>query len=1021
MTTEIGRGVIPVTLDANTVGSSLSSLNALVRTKLGAIGLVGGTALAAGIGGAIAGTAGLLKVGGTFVDMRNTIVKATGASGKALKDLEKSALNVGKVSPAAFNDIATAIAGVNQRLGLTGKPLEDVTRKILTLSRLTGTDLKTNIAAMTRLFGDWSIPTEKQAGTLDKLYRASQLTGIGVDRLSQLMVQFGSPLRQLGLSFDFTTSMFSRFEREGVNIQTAMPGLRMALKNFAKDGKEPAPALMKTFKAIKQTSSVAEANTMAFEVFGTRAGPDLAAAIREGRFELGPLMKELRNSEGTLDKAGRGVRTFSSRWELIKHNILIPLRPLAIALFDALTRGSQVLATGIGPAIAKVQKAIRPLVTNLKAAFVDTVLPALKEVGVAVRDDLLPTIKKIMPVVGPVAGFIVRLLAGAVLGAIKGVIQAFKGIVNVIVGVVRLVKAIFTGDWAAAWDALKQIVGGVLDAIIGIFKVWWNLGILAIFKKGVLALLKGWKGLWTGLGKAASKAWTWITGLFKSALGLVAKILIGAVKGYVRFWTGLFKWLVNVAVHGWKVLRSAFGGALAAIRTVFTEVMLAIRTKFSQAWTYLKGIGDKMITFFKTTITGAFGKAKDGIIAFWNAIKSAAMKPVRFVVDTVWNNGLRKVINLIPGVSDVGAVHFAAGGPVRGGRRGKDSVPSMLMPGEHVWTTEEVAKAGGHRAMLALRRLAQKGMLDKVGDIGAPGFASGGSLSASQILRAQAFAASQTGKPYKWGGVGPGGYDCSGFMSAITNVLRGIYPHNRVGATSSFPWSGFLPGPGQFTIGSSRSYAGGIGHMAGTLAGMNVESAGGVGVRVGSAARGAHSGFDQVAHLGRGGVFKGSAAVSVSLLEQVKDIFGKVSGWLSELASMGGWGGLLKSMVSSVVGGVKDFVFDKIPGAKSAAKAIGWAADLFDGGGILKSGRIGMNASGRPERILSPAQTIAFERLVDVLAPTLSARAMTTATEQLVGELRITNWEKGTGYFRLIAQDEISATSEFDGSVRRMG
>src|SRR5205823_2255547 len=51
-----------------------------------------------------------------------------------------------------------------------------------------------------------------------------------------------------------------------------------------------------------------------------------------------------------------------------------------------------------------------------------------------------------------------------------------------------------------------------------------------------------------------------------------------------------------------------------------------------------------------------------------------------------------------------------------------------------------------------------------------PGFAQGGAVDA--VNRAKVFAAQQNGKPYIWGGVGPAGYDCSGYTSAITNVLR---------------------------------------------------------------------------------------------------------------------------------------------------------------------------------------------------------------------------------------------------------
>ncbi|QEM40901.1 MAG: tape measure protein [Phage AS32] len=122
-----------------------------------------------------------------------------------------------------------------------------------------------------------------------------------------------------------------------------------------------------------------------------------------------------------------------------------------------------------------------------------------------------------------------------------------------------------------------------------------------------------------------------------------------------------------------------------------------------------------------------------------------------------------------------------------------------------------------------------------------------------KVRAALAWAKTQAGKPYVWGGVGPDGYDCSGFMSAITNHLLGRSLHSRVGTTATFPWSGFQFGTVSkgFTIGSARNYGStGIGHMAGTLGGVNVESRGGQGVVIGSSARGAlDTGFNTRYHL----------------------------------------------------------------------------------------------------------------------------------------------------------------------------
>jgi hypothetical protein len=135
------------------------------------------------------------------------------------------------------------------------------------------------------------------------------------------------------------------------------------------------------------------------------------------------------------------------------------------------------------------------------------------------------------------------------------------------------------------------------------------------------------------------------------------------------------------------------------------------------------------------------------------------------------------------------------------------------------------------------------------------------------------WARTQVGKPYIWGAVGPGGYDCSGFMSAIVNVMRGKNPYSRVGATANFPWAGFQPGMGAgLSIGA---FKGNPGHMAGTIGGTNVESSGSVGVRVGGGARGAANGMFTVrAHLADRGAMlpHGEAAINLSgMPERVLD------------------------------------------------------------------------------------------------------------------------------------------------------
>ncbi|WP_190043539.1 hypothetical protein, partial [Streptomyces filamentosus] len=118
----------------------------------------------------------------------------------------------------------------------------------------------------------------------------------------------------------------------------------------------------------------------------------------------------------------------------------------------------------------------------------------------------------------------------------------------------------------------------------------------------------------------------------------------------------------------------------------------------------------------------------------------------------------------------------------------------------------------------------------------------GGGLGGPKVQAALRWARTQNGLPYQWGGNGNPSWDCSGFMSAIESVLRGQDPHRR---WSTMAFSGDTAPPGwvrgaasPFQIGITNA---GVGHTAGTLGGVNVESRGGDGVIVGSRARGAKS------------------------------------------------------------------------------------------------------------------------------------------------------------------------------------
>lgn len=111
--------------------------------------------------------------------------------------------------------------------------------------------------------------------------------------------------------------------------------------------------------------------------------------------------------------------------------------------------------------------------------------------------------------------------------------------------------------------------------------------------------------------------------------------------------------------------------------------------------------------------------------------------------------------------------------------------------------------------------------------------------ASARLKKAMAWAKTQNGKPYQWGGGGNPSWDCSGFQAGIQSVIMGQSPHRMYttfdfhGKSAPAGWQQNLTSP--FMVGVTNA---GVGHMAGTLLGTNVESSGSHGVRVGGPARG---------------------------------------------------------------------------------------------------------------------------------------------------------------------------------------
>ncbi|MFI6349122.1 transglycosylase SLT domain-containing protein [Streptomyces sp. NPDC050560] len=404
--------------------------------------------------------------------------------------------------------------------------------------------------------------------------------------------------------------------------------------------------------------------------------------------------------------------------------------------------------------------------------------------------------------------------------------KGIKPPINLIVGIFKTLGGWAKWLWQKAispfWDKIKDGTSKLKDGMIKVFdkmkdgigKVW-----TAIKKIAAVPINFVIDTVYNG---GIVKVWNKIAGavgLDKMKLGTVNKIKYdrgGRVNG-----GGGLSGLDSVAIqanpneHIWtadEVKNFGGHGAMAAFRAGFSGNGKARVAPGAGTMDFARGSGQKyiwgggVIDWTKDKLGDAAGGLKDA----WDATGGK-------VVSKAWD-----------AIKDVtrGAIGTVANPILKGIRSGVAKGVGGVIPGKPAWEDLAIGTATKPINMI-LDWIAKDDATHSVGG--------------ANVGKALDWAKSQEGKPYIWGGVGPKGYDCSGFMSAIQNVIDGKSPYTRRWATGAFPpgakgWKRNEKDP--FMVGITNA---GVGHTAGTLGGVNVESRGGKGVIVGSGARGAGS------------------------------------------------------------------------------------------------------------------------------------------------------------------------------------
>lgn len=620
-------------------GGIADSLNG----ALGTIGNVAKFAAGAAVAGAAAiGTAAFAAAMDVDSAYDSIIVK-TGATGASLDGLKKDFDAVFTAIPTSAEKAGATIGELNSRLGITGKPLQDLSKNVLEMTRLLGGDAVTSAQLYSRVIGDWGIPTADASKSLNELFVVSQKTGVGTDKLMEQVVQFGSPMRLMGFSFRDTAALLGKWEKEGVNAELVMGSLRIAAGKFAKEGKPLRESLLSTFDAIKNNKNATAALAQGMQVFGAKAGPDMVAAIREGRFATEDLVAAMGNAGDAIADTASATEDFPEKFQKMKNKVESALAPLG----NLIMAGIGDAMDALGPLLDKGMAMIKDFTDGATAAGGFNPLEGIANVfyGLAGTDttsifqglgDAFLNLETIVqPILdGIVNGFQTILLwmqtnwpliqqtiqtawnniqatVGPAVQAIGNFIQSVFGAVGTFLSTHGEDIKKFLGDtWATIRSIVEPVIQWFYDTITTVFG-----GLATWINDNQGEVQRIFQGVWDGIKMFVGTVLELIRG--------VVNVVLSLLKGDVQ---GALDAIKNTFVNIWEGIKGYVGQAVETMRMILAIVWFKIREAVENAWNGIRqGIEtawDNITTFFSTLPAKLFEAGKAIMEGLWNGIKS---------------------------------------------------------------------------------------------------------------------------------------------------------------------------------------------------------------------------------------------------------------------------------------------------------------------------------------------------------------------------------------------------------------